>query len=38
MGDDRYERGRQRLAELAGERGESVMAAVERISPTSPAT
>jgi 4-carboxymuconolactone decarboxylase len=33
MGDDRYERGRQRLAELAGERGESVMAAVEEISP-----
>jgi 4-carboxymuconolactone decarboxylase len=33
MGDDRYELGRQRLAELAGERGESVMAAVEEISP-----
>ena len=33
MGDDRYERGRQRLAELAGERGESVMAAVEEVSP-----
>jgi 4-carboxymuconolactone decarboxylase len=33
MGDDRYERGRQRLAELAGERGESVMAALEEVSP-----
>jgi 4-carboxymuconolactone decarboxylase len=33
MGDDRYERGRRRLAELAGERGESVMAALEEVSP-----
>jgi 4-carboxymuconolactone decarboxylase len=33
MGDDRYERGRQRLSELAGERGESVMAGLEEVSP-----
>jgi 4-carboxymuconolactone decarboxylase len=33
MGDDRYERGRKRLAELAGERGESVMAALDEVSP-----
>jgi 4-carboxymuconolactone decarboxylase len=33
MGDDRYERGRRRLNELAGERGESVMAALEEVSP-----
>ena len=33
MGDDRYERGRQRLAELAGEHGASVMAALEEVSP-----
>ncbi len=33
MGDDRYERGRQRLAELAGQQGESVMAALEEVSP-----
>jgi 4-carboxymuconolactone decarboxylase len=31
--DDRYERGRQRLSELAGERGESVMAGLEEVSP-----
>ena len=33
MADDRYERGRRRLSELAGERGESVMAGVEEVSP-----
>ena len=33
MDDERYERGRQRLNELAGERGESVMAALEEVSP-----
>ena len=33
MGDDRYERGRQRLGELAGEQGESVMAGLEEVSP-----
>jgi 4-carboxymuconolactone decarboxylase len=33
MSDDRYERGRQRLHELAGERGESVLSAVEEVSP-----
>ena len=33
MGDDRYERGRRRLRELAGERGESVMASLEEVSP-----
>ena len=37
MSDDRYERGRERLLQLAGERGESVMAALE-VSPISPAT
>ena len=33
MSDDRYERGRERLLQLAGERGESVMAALEEVSP-----
>ncbi len=33
MGDERYEQGRKRLSELAGEHGESVMAAVEEVSP-----
>ena len=33
MSDDRYEKGRQRLRELAGERGESVMAGIEEVSP-----
>jgi 4-carboxymuconolactone decarboxylase len=33
MADDRYERGRQRLSELAGERGESFMAGLEEVSP-----
>jgi 4-carboxymuconolactone decarboxylase len=33
MGDDRYERGRQRLSELAGERGEKVIAGLEEVSP-----
>ena len=33
MGDDRYERGRQRLSELAGERGETVIAGLEEVSP-----
>ena len=33
MSDERYERGRARLRELAGARGESVMAALEEVSP-----
>lgn len=33
MSDERYERGRERLRELAGERGESVMAGLEEVSP-----
>ena len=33
MSDERYDRGRQRLRELAGERGESVMAGLEEVSP-----
>jgi 4-carboxymuconolactone decarboxylase len=33
MGDDRYERGRRRLSELAGERGETVIAGLEEVSP-----
>ncbi len=33
MGDERYEQGRKRLSELAGEHGESVMAALEEVSP-----
>jgi 4-carboxymuconolactone decarboxylase len=33
MSDERYDRGRARLRELAGERGESVMAGLEEVSP-----
>ena len=33
MGDDRYERGRRRISELAGERGEAVIAGLEEVSP-----
>ena len=33
MSDDRYEKGRRRLSELAAERGESVMAGIEEVSP-----
>jgi 4-carboxymuconolactone decarboxylase len=33
MSDERYERGRERLRQLAGERGESVMAGLEEVSP-----
>ena len=33
MSDERYERGRERLRELAGDRGEAVMAGLEEVSP-----
>lgn len=33
MSDDRYEKGSKRLRELAGERGEAVMAGLEEVSP-----
>jgi 4-carboxymuconolactone decarboxylase len=33
MGDDRYERGRKRLQELAGEHGENVVDGVRQVSP-----
>jgi 4-carboxymuconolactone decarboxylase len=33
MGDERYERGRRRLGELAGDRGEAVMEGLREVSP-----
>jgi 4-carboxymuconolactone decarboxylase len=33
MGDERYERGRERLRELTGDRGDKVMAAIDEVSP-----
>ena len=33
MSDDRYERGRQRLRELTGDRGDKVLAGIDEVSP-----
>ena len=33
MGDERYERGRERLRELTGDQGDKVMAAIDEVSP-----
>ena len=33
MGNERYERGRERLRELTGDQGDKVMAAIDEVSP-----